>query len=139
MMPPRHPTAGTAPRFPVAQPDLGGNEAAYVAQAVAEGAISSVGRFVKAFEAACAAAFGARWRGRCVGGLGEAACFSFFGNKIVTTGEGGLVVTRSARLASRLYHLRDQAMSSTQRYFHDEIGFNYRMTALQAAVGLAQL
>ena len=239
-------------RFPIARPDLDGNEREYVAQAVAEGQISSVGRFVKSFEAACARAidvphavtvsngtaalhltltalgigpgdevivpdltyvatanavtytgarvvlvdvdpktwtvdvglvekalsrrtkaiiavhlygmpadldglaqlarrrgvaliedaaqaFHARWNGRYVGAIGDAACFSFFGNKIVTTGEGGLVTTRSARLAARLYHLRDQAMSSTRRYFHSGVGFNYRMTALQAAVGLAQL
>src|SRR5690606_28781119 len=86
-----------------------------------------------------AEALGARWRGRPVGGLGTLGCFSLFGNKVVTTGEGGVVVTSSAPLARRLRLLRNQAMSPRRRYWHGEIGFNYRMTALQAAVGLGQL
>jgi perosamine synthetase len=86
-----------------------------------------------------AQALGASWRGRPLGSVGDLACFSFYGNKIVTTGEGGMVVARTTRLARRLQHLRDQAMSPTRRYYHDELAFNYRMSALQAAVGLAQL
>jgi perosamine synthetase len=86
-----------------------------------------------------AQALGARWRGRPVGTFGDFACFSFYGNKVVTTGEGGMVVTRNARGARRVRHLRDQGMSPTRRYYHDELAFNYRMSALQAAVGLAQL
>ncbi len=86
-----------------------------------------------------AEAHGARYRGRPVGSLGGVACFSFYGNKMVTTGEGGMVLTSDAKLAARLRLLRDHAMSSKRRYYHEEIGFNYRMTTLQAALGLAQL
>jgi perosamine synthetase len=86
-----------------------------------------------------AEAHGARYRGLPVGGFGDVSCFSFYGNKMVTTGEGGMVVTGSAKLDSRLRLLRDHAMSRTRRYYHAEIGFNYRMTTLQAALGLAQL
>lgn len=86
-----------------------------------------------------AEAFGARLRGRPVGTLGLLAAFSFYGNKVVTTGEGGMVVTRDGRLAKRLRFLRDHAMDARRRYWHPEIGFNYRMTALQAAVGLGQM
>lgn len=86
-----------------------------------------------------AEAHGARYHGRPVGAFGAASCFSFYGNKMVTTGEGGMVLTSSAALAGRLRLLRDHAMSPTQRYYHGEIGFNYRMTTLQAALGLAQL
>ena len=86
-----------------------------------------------------AEALGARWRGRPVGGVGALSTFSFYGNKIVTTGEGGMVATRSAALDRKLRHLRDHGMSPTRRYYHDRLAFNYRMTALQAALGLAQL
>ncbi len=86
-----------------------------------------------------AEAHGATYRGRKVGAWGDAGCFSFYANKIVTTGEGGMVVTRNARLARRARLLRDLAHSPRRRFVHDEIGFNYRMTALQAALGLAQL
>ena len=86
-----------------------------------------------------AEAHGARYRGRPVGGLGDLACFSFYGNKMVTTSEGGMVLTASRKLDRRLRLLRDHAMSPRRRYYHAEIGFNYRMTTLQAALGLAQL
>jgi perosamine synthetase len=86
-----------------------------------------------------AEAHGARYRGKPVGAFGDASCFSFYGNKMITTGEGGMVLTSTAALAGRLRLLRDHAMSATRRYYHDEIGFNYRMTTLQAALGLAQL
>jgi perosamine synthetase len=86
-----------------------------------------------------AEAHGAEYRGRRVGGLGTVGCFSFFGNKIISTGEGGMVVTSDARLADRMRFLRGHAMDPVRRYWHTEIGFNYRMTNLQAAVGVAQL
>jgi perosamine synthetase len=86
-----------------------------------------------------AEAHGARHRGRPVGSLGDVSCFSFYGNKMVTTGEGGMVLTSDAKLDRRLRLLRDHAMSPTRRYYHAEIGFNHRMTTLQAALGLAQL
>jgi perosamine synthetase len=81
---------------------------------------------------------GALYRGRMVGGLGDAAIFSFFGNKIVTTGEGGMVITRDADLIGRIRILRGQGMDPDRRYWFPLIGYNYRMTNLQAAIGLAQ-
>lgn len=76
---------------------------------------------------------------RCVGNFGSAACFSFYGNKIITTGEGGMVTTNNAQLAKRLRHLRNYAHSADRRYWHDEIGFNYRMSGIQAALGCSQI
>jgi len=86
-----------------------------------------------------AEAHGARARGKRVGGLGDAATFSFFGNKILTTGEGGMVTTNDDAFAERCRMLRDHAMSKTKRYWHIEPGFNYRITNMQAAIGCAQL
>jgi perosamine synthetase len=87
-----------------------------------------------------AEAHGSEYRGQRVGALGQIGCFSFYANKILTTGEGGMVVTRYARLAERCERLRELAYASTDRnYHHTEVGFNYRLTDLQAAVGLAQL
>jgi perosamine synthetase len=86
-----------------------------------------------------AEALGARWRGRPVGAVGALSTFSFYGNKVLTTGEGGMVLARSARLDRRLRQLRDHGMSPTRRYWHDRLAFNYRMAALQAALGLGQL
>jgi perosamine synthetase len=86
-----------------------------------------------------AEAHGARIRGKRVGGFGDMGVFSLFGNKIITTGEGGMLVTDDTESFERAVHLRDQAMSTTRRYWHTELGFNYRMTNLQAAVGVAQL
>jgi len=74
-----------------------------------------------------------------VGTFGVAAAFSFYGNKIMTTGEGGLITTNDGTFAERLKYLRGHAMTKANRYWHDEVGFNYRMTNLQAALGLAQL
>jgi perosamine synthetase len=86
-----------------------------------------------------AEAHGARYKGRPVGSIGELGVFSFYGNKIVTTGEGGMIVTGDADLADRMRRLRDHGMTATRRYWHPELGYNYRMTNLQAAVGLAQM
>lgn len=86
-----------------------------------------------------AEAHGAKYRGRAVGTLGHAASFSFFGNKVVTTGEGGMVVTDDDDYAQRCRHLRGQGVSATQTYWHDVVGFNYRMTNIAAAIGVAQL
>jgi len=82
---------------------------------------------------------GAEYRGRKVGGLGDMACFSFFGNKIITTGEGGMIVTNNKSLAEKIRMLRDHGMSKRRKYYYPKIGFNYRMTNLQAALGVAQL
>lgn len=87
----------------------------------------------------CAEALGATLGGRRVGGFGHVGCFSFFANKIMTTGEGGMCVCRDEALARRMRTLRDHGMSPDRKYWHQDIGFNYRMTNLQAAVGLAQL
>ena len=86
-----------------------------------------------------AEAHGAQIRGRKVGGLGRIAAFSFYANKTITTGEGGMLTTDDGALAARCRMLRDHAMPPQKRYWHDEIGFNYRMTNLQAAVGVAQM
>jgi perosamine synthetase len=71
--------------------------------------------------------------------MGDLGAFSLYGNKIITTGEGGIITTSNALLAERLRLLRDHAMDSARRYWHTDIGFNYRMTNLQAAIGCAQL
>jgi perosamine synthetase len=86
-----------------------------------------------------AEAHGARYKGRRVGALGRIGAFSFYGNKIITTGEGGMLVTNEPALAERAAFLRDHAMDPRRRYYHPEVGFNYRMTNIQAAIGCAQL
>lgn len=86
-----------------------------------------------------AEAYGSALGGVRAGALGDAAIFSFYGNKTITTGEGGMVTTSRVDLADRVRFLKNHAMSEAKRYFHPEVGFNYRMTNLQAAVGLAQL
>jgi len=82
---------------------------------------------------------GALYKGRQLGGIGHIACFSFFSNKIITTGEGGMIALDDASLKDRIEELRDHGMSKEKRYKHTHLGFNYRMTNMQAAVGLAQL
>lgn len=74
-----------------------------------------------------------------VGSFGDCATFSFYANKNMTTGEGGMIVTNDDALAHELRVLRDHAMSPTKRYWHEKMGFNYRMTNLQAALGCAQM
>lgn len=86
-----------------------------------------------------AEAHGARIGNQRVGSFGIAASFSFYGNKIITTGEGGMVTTNDDELAQRIRLLRGQAMDPKQRYWFSEIGFNYRMTNVVAAIGCAQL
>ena len=86
-----------------------------------------------------AEAHGALYRGREVGGLGHVAAFSFFGNKIITTGEGGMVTTRDEDLGRKVRILRGQGMDPDRRYWFPVVGYNYRMTNIQAAIGLAQV
>jgi perosamine synthetase len=86
-----------------------------------------------------AEAHGAEYKGRRAGGLGHAAGFSFYGNKIITTGEGGMVTTDDREIARLAWNLRDHAFSNERHFWHRYVGFNYRMTNLQAAVGLAQV
>jgi perosamine synthetase len=87
----------------------------------------------------CAEALGAAYKGSPVGLIGDAGCFSFFGNKLITTGEGGMVLFKESKHAERVKIFRDHGMSADKRYWHVEVGYNYRMTNLQAAVGVAQL
>ncbi len=87
----------------------------------------------------CAEALGAEYKGNRVGGLGDVGCFSFFANKVITTGEGGMVTTNNPDLYKKMMILRDHGMTKEKRYWHLYPGFNYRMTNLQAAVGLAQM
>jgi len=86
-----------------------------------------------------AEAHGAEYKGRRVGSFGHVNCFSFYGNKIITTGEGGMVVTNDSKIAKKARTLKDMAFSSERRFLHADLGFNYRMTNIQAAIGLAQL
>ncbi len=86
-----------------------------------------------------AEAHGALYRGRKAGGLGDCACFSFYANKIISTGEGGMVVTDDREIAERARSLKDLAFQKDRRFLHTDIGYNYRMTNIQAAIGLAQL
>ena len=86
-----------------------------------------------------AEAVGARYKGRRLGGHGTCATFSFFGNKIITTGEGGMVTTNDGELAARLRLFRGQGMDPRRRYWFSVVGYNYRMTNIAAAIGLAQL
>jgi perosamine synthetase len=86
-----------------------------------------------------AEAHGALCRGQRVGGIGDVAAFSFFGNKIITTGEGGMVLTRDPELAGRIRILKGQGMDPERRYWFPIVGYNYRMTNVAAALGVAQL
>jgi perosamine synthetase len=87
----------------------------------------------------CAESIGAKFQGKRVGTFGTISCFSFYGNKIITTGEGGMCLTNDKDLEARMRMLRDHGMSPTKRYWHDVVGYNYRMTNIQAALGLSQL
>jgi perosamine synthetase len=87
----------------------------------------------------CAEAHGAMFDGKKVGSFGDIGCFSFYGNKVITTGEGGMCITNNHELDDKMRVLRDHGMSKTKRYWHDVVGYNYRLTNLQAAIGLAQL
>ncbi|MFH2067779.1 MAG: DegT/DnrJ/EryC1/StrS family aminotransferase [Pseudomonadota bacterium] len=87
----------------------------------------------------CAEAHGALYKGRKVGSFGDVAAFSFYANKVITTGEGGMVITNSETIAERARWLHSLAFDKERRFIHEEIGYNFRMTNLQAAIGLAQL
>ena len=86
-----------------------------------------------------AEAHGAKYKDEMVGSIGEMGTFSFFGNKIITTGEGGMVTTDDQGLYNKMKKFRDHGKSDDDPYWHDVIGYNYRMTNMQAAVGLAQM
>jgi len=87
----------------------------------------------------CAEAIGSRYKDIHVGTFGDIATFSFYGNKTITTGEGGMVVTNDETLYKRAIHFKGQGLAKHRQYWHDVIGYNYRMTNIQAAIGLAQL
>lgn len=86
-----------------------------------------------------AEAHGAKFANSMVGNCGDIGCFSFYGNKIITTGEGGMITTNNKKLKEKIELLKNHGMSPTKKYWHPEIGFNYRLTNPQAALGLAQL
>jgi len=86
-----------------------------------------------------AEAVGAEYHGRAVGTFGDAAAFSFYGNKLITTGEGGMVTFKDKDVAARARMLLNHGMDPARRYWHEAVGYNYRLTNLQAAVGVAQL
>ena len=86
-----------------------------------------------------AESFGSTYKGRYMGNFGNISTFSFFGNKTITTGEGGMVSSSNEELVKRAAYLKSQAVSKEKEYWHDELGFNYRMTNICSAIGLAQL
>ena len=86
----------------------------------------------------CAEAIGSLYKNKHVGSFGDIATFSFFGNKTITTGEGGMVVTNDHTLHERAMHFKGQGLAKHRQYWHDVIGYNYRMTNICAAIGLAQ-
>lgn len=87
----------------------------------------------------CAEAFGSLYEGKHVGGFGDIATYSFFGNKTITCGEGGMVVTNNETLYDRCKSIKGQGLATHRQYWHDVIGYNYRMTNICAAIGYAQL
>ncbi len=87
----------------------------------------------------CAEAFGSYIGERHVGSFGHIATYSFFGNKTITTGEGGMVTTDDETLYDRVVHFKGQGLAKHRQYWHDVVGYNYRMTNICAAIGLAQL
>ena len=87
----------------------------------------------------CAEAFGCYYRNKHLGTFGDISTFSFFGSKTITTGEGGMVVTNNKSLADKIFKLKMVGVVKNRYYWHDIIGYNYRMTNICAAIGLAQL
>jgi perosamine synthetase len=87
----------------------------------------------------CAEALGSKYDGKFCGTFGDISTLSFYGNKILTTGEGGMVLTNDETLYNRAYHFKMHGLVKSREYWHDVIGYNYRMTNICAAIGLAQL
>ncbi len=87
----------------------------------------------------CAESFGSKFDGRETGTFGDVATYSFFGNKTITTGEGGMVVTNDETIHQRVCQFKGQGLAKYREYWHDVVGYNYRMTNICAAIGLAQL
>jgi perosamine synthetase len=86
-----------------------------------------------------AESIGGKYKSKLLGTIGDISCFSFFGNKIITTGEGGAVLTNDENTAIKCRELRDHGMSHKKKYHQTDLGYNYRMTNMQAAIGLAQI
>jgi len=86
-----------------------------------------------------AEAHGAKYKNKVVGSIGDLGVFSFYGNKIITTGEGGMVVTDNKNYADKIKLLRDHGMSESRKYWHPILGYNYRLTNIQAAIGVGQM
>jgi len=87
----------------------------------------------------CAEAHGAEFKGKKVGSFGDINCFSFYGNKIITTGEGGICLTNNDDIAKKAKLLRNHGMGNKKKYWHDHVAYNYRMTNIQAGIGCAQI
>lgn len=87
----------------------------------------------------CAEAHGAEYDGSPVGSVGDVGCFSFYGNKILTTGQGGMITTDDDELAEKIILYRRDGMSHDRKYYHEVVGYNYRLTNMQAAVGVGQM
>jgi len=86
-----------------------------------------------------AEALGGEYKGRKCGAMSDVACFSFYANKIVTAGEGGMIVTNNSRIAAEAARFKDLYHSPKKRFVHEKLGYNYRITNLQAAVGVGEL
>ena len=86
-----------------------------------------------------AESIGGKYKGRMLGTIGDVSTLSFFANKIITTGEGGAIITNSKKIADKCYILRDHGMSKEKKYYHIDLGYNYRMTNMQAAIGYSQI
>jgi perosamine synthetase len=86
-----------------------------------------------------AEAHGAEYKGKRCGSLGDISCFSFYANKIITTGEGGMVLTGDRSYAEKARSIRNLCFKKEKRFYHEKLGHNFRLTNLQAAIGLAQL
>ena len=86
-----------------------------------------------------AESIGGKYKGKLLGTFGDICCFSFFGNKIITSGEGGAIITNNPKIAVKCREMRDHGMDSNKKYYHTVLGYNYRMTNMQAAIGLAQI
>lgn len=87
----------------------------------------------------CAEAIGAKYKNKLIGTHSDCCCFSFFANKTITTGEGGMAVFKSSEIAEKARILINHGLSNKTRYYHEHVGFNFRMTNMQAAIGLAQI
>ena len=85
----------------------------------------------------CAEALGSKFKDRFVGTFGDISTFSFFGNKTITTGEGGMVITNNKKIFKHCIHLKTQGLMDNKEYWHNIVGYNYRMTNICAAIGFA--